>query len=99
MFTRHAPSPLLILSLVAAALSGGCSRSAPTANSTSVTVSSSPSEPNAGIEVEIVQPTAIEGAIQATGKVVVTDDKTASIGPVHEGRIINLYAGQGSYVR
>src|SRR5262249_52954748 len=43
--------------------------------------------------------TAIESSIKATGKVLVTEDRTAVIGPVHEGRIIKLYAGQGSVVR
>ena len=76
----------------------GCSRS----SSTDVNVTAKPepsNEPNAGIEVEIVQPTAIEGSIKATGKVLVTEDRVATIGPVHEGRIVNLYAGQGAYVR
>ena len=76
----------------------GCSRP----GSTEVSVSTKPeptAEPSAGIEVEIVQPTAIEGSIKATGKVLVTEDRVATIGPVHEGRIVNLYAGQGAYVR
>jgi len=61
--------------------------------------STSQSEQNSGIEVEIITPQAIEGAISATGKILVTEDRTASIGPVHEGRIVNLYAGQGSVVK
>jgi cobalt-zinc-cadmium efflux system membrane fusion protein len=44
-------------------------------------------------------PQAIAGSIVATGKILVMEDRMASIGPVHEGRIVNLYAGQGSVVR
>jgi cobalt-zinc-cadmium efflux system membrane fusion protein len=54
---------------------------------------------SSGIEVEIVAPQAIAGSIAATGKILVTEDRVASIGPVHEGRIVSLYAGQGSVVR
>jgi len=37
--------------------------------------------------------------IVASGKILVPEDRTASIGPVNEGRIVKLYAGQGSKVR
>jgi cobalt-zinc-cadmium efflux system membrane fusion protein len=92
--------PVSVLSLLAVAIFSGCSRSVPT--DISVTTAANPAaqtEPNTGIEVEIVQLTAIEGAIKATGKVLVTEDRVANIGPVHEGRIVNLYAGQGAVVR
>ena len=92
--------PVSVLSLLAVAMFSGCSRSVPT--DISVTTAANPAaqtEPNSGIEVEIVQPTSIEGAIKATGKVLVTEDRVANIGPVHEGRIVNLYAGQGAVVR
>jgi cobalt-zinc-cadmium efflux system membrane fusion protein len=76
----------------------GCTKSPPLDPSTS-SPPTSQLEQNSGIEVEIVTPQAIEGAISATGKILVTEDRTASIGPIHEGRIVNLYAGQGSVVR
>ncbi|MGI8811923.1 MAG: efflux RND transporter periplasmic adaptor subunit [Pyrinomonadaceae bacterium] len=99
MFKLKIIRPASISTLVLiAVLSVGCTSSAPTA--VSVTAPNSPtSEPDAGIEVEIVQPTTIEGSINASGKVLVTEDRMANIGPVHEGRIVNLYAGQGSNVR
>jgi cobalt-zinc-cadmium efflux system membrane fusion protein len=75
---------------------GGCSKPGV---EVAVTSTSAPPDSNVGIEVEIVQSAAIEGSITATGKILVTEDGTASIGPVHEGRIVHLYAGQGSYVR
>jgi cobalt-zinc-cadmium efflux system membrane fusion protein len=87
---------LIFLMALTACVFAGCSSSTP---QVATTVSTAPPESNAGIEVEIVQPTALEGALTATGKILVTEDGTASIGPVHEGRIVNLYAGQGSVVR
>ena len=50
------------------------------------------------IEMEVVAPQAIAGTIVATGKILVPEDRMANIGPVHEGRLVRLYAGQGSMV-
>ena len=98
MFKQKSHFPNLILLLFISMVFIGCSKSGST--DVTVTTKAEPAnEPNAGIEVEIVQPTAIEGSIKATGKVLVTEDRVASIGPVHEGRIVNLYAGQGAFVR
>jgi len=83
--------------ILAAALSSACSRSAPSPAATTVSAANS-SAADSTIEVEIVQPTNIEGAIKATGKILVMENKTATIGPVHEGRIVNLYVGQGAVV-
>jgi cobalt-zinc-cadmium efflux system membrane fusion protein len=97
MFKHTFIFSLIIIATLAA---GGCSRSG--ADTTKVTVNTDPSsqsDQNAGIELEIVQPTNIEGAVTATGKIQVTEDRMANIGPVHEGRIVDLYAGQGSVVR
>src|SRR6476646_4008478 len=98
MFKHKFIHPFSFLLLFISIVVIGCSRSVPT--DLTVTANTAPAtEPNAGIEVEIVQPTAIEGSIKATGKVLVTEDRVANIGPVHEGRIVNLYAGQGAFVR
>lgn len=51
------------------------------------------------IEIETVAPQPITGAIVATGKILVAEDRMANIGPVHEGRLVRLYAGQGSVVQ
>lgn len=83
---------------------GGCSKSAPSVpadtspSNSALSAPLSQSTQNSGIEFEIVTPQAISGAITATGKILVKEDKMASIGPVHEGRIVNLYAGQGTVV-
>lgn len=98
MYKAKIIHPLSILLLLVSVISIGCSRSVPTDVSVATSTSAA-TEPDAGIEVEIVQPTAIEGSINATGKVLVTEDRIANIGPVHEGRIVNFHAGQGAFVR
>jgi len=90
---------IYIFILLLAATFAGCTSSAPpTASNTSGAANAITSSQNSGIEVEIVTQQPLEGAITATGKILVTEDRTASIGPVHEGRIVKLYAGQGSVV-
>src|SRR5204862_6491524 len=51
------------------------------------------------IETELVTSAPIAGVVTATGKILVPEDRTAVIGPVNEGRIVKLYAGQGSRVK
>ena len=102
MFQQRIGSKLLIPSLLIAAICGGCTKSA--APVTTDTAASGPSAnaslttQSSGIELEIVTLQPIDGAITATGKILVTEDRVASIGPVHNGRIVKLYAGQGSLV-
>ena len=52
-----------------------------------------------GIKTETVQPISMAATIVATGTVLVPENRIATIGPVHEGRIMHLYAGQGTRVR
>jgi len=92
-----------ILPLLAVVIFQGCNRAA---NAPSNAASPSPSAVSiaAGdsahaIEIEIVAPQSIAGTIVATGKILVPEDRMANIGPVHEGRLVRLYAGQGSIVR
>ncbi len=103
MLKRRIFFPLVISTLLVAAFLGACSRSAPTAaNSAASTAANAPaaqSDPKAGIEVEVVTPQPIEGSITATGKILVTEDRVANIGPVNEGRIVRLFAGQGTLVK
>ena len=102
MFQRRIGSKLLIPSLLIAAICGGCTKSAaPVTTDTAASgpsTSASPTTQSSGIELEIVTLQPIDGAINATGKILVTEDRVASIGPVHNGRIVKLYAGQGSLV-
>ncbi|HSS21274.1 MAG TPA: efflux RND transporter periplasmic adaptor subunit [Pyrinomonadaceae bacterium] len=94
----HACSILLLLSIFQS-----CSKvSNSPANATSP--SPGPAALAAGdsahaIETEVVTPQPIAGGIVATGKILVPEDRMANIGPVHEGRLVRLYAGQGSVVQ
>jgi cobalt-zinc-cadmium efflux system membrane fusion protein len=91
----------LTASLLVAAVCAGCGRrgaDAPSDASGRPSGAAAPAQSSA-IELEIVAPQQIAGSIAATGKVLVPEDRVANIGPVHEGRIVSLYAGQGSAVR
>ncbi|HYW73044.1 MAG TPA: efflux RND transporter periplasmic adaptor subunit [Pyrinomonadaceae bacterium] len=91
------PTPLLLM-IAAMFLCGACKRAAsPAANVAIAQVS--PVTADKAIETEIVTTAPIAGAVTATGKIDVPEDRTAVIGPVNEGRIVKLYAGQGSKVR
>jgi cobalt-zinc-cadmium efflux system membrane fusion protein len=84
--------------VLSAAFISGCSRPASIAVDANVEAAP-PTAKNNGIELEIVQMRPIEDSLTATGKVLALDDRTATIGPVHEGRIVDFYAGQGTVVR
>jgi cobalt-zinc-cadmium efflux system membrane fusion protein len=93
-------SRIFILAIAIAALAGckpatNSSSTQPNAQATSAAQSAA----DKAIETEIVTTAPISGAITATGKISVPEDRTAVIGPVNEGRIVKLYAGQGSRVR
>jgi cobalt-zinc-cadmium efflux system membrane fusion protein len=77
----------------------GCKRGTVPPASAAPPASPADAVANHAIETEIVSETSISGAITATGKVSVPEDGTAVIGPVHEGRLVRLYAGQGTVVR
>jgi len=102
MFNRKRVHALLLSPLLMVMVSQGCKRTtnAP-ANSASPSpgAATSDSAQSHAIEMEIVTPQSIAGTIVATGKILVPEDRMANIGPVHEGRLVRLYAGQGSIVR
>jgi cobalt-zinc-cadmium efflux system membrane fusion protein len=100
MFHRRIVTLLSIPLLLIASVCGGCKKSAaPPPNTLSPQPNAATVSQSGAIEAEIVAPQSIAGAIVATGKILVMEDRMANIGPVHEGRIVNLYAGQGSVVR
>lgn len=91
----------LLIFIAAGALCGGCRKSANT-SAPLATAQATPAVQSAAdkaIETEIVTSAPIAGVVSATGKILVPEDRTAVIGPVNEGRIVKLYAGQGSRVR
>lgn len=87
---------------MAVALSlSGCSR---TAQSPPAATQPAPSQSAAAanaptVETETVAAAPFAAGIAATGKVLVPENRIAVIGPVHEGRLVRLYAGQGSRVK
>src|SRR5437660_8185185 len=94
-------SKILILTIVIATVAG-CKRAA-NSSSTQANAQATPaavqSTSDKAIETEIVTTAPISGVVTATGKILVPEDRTAVIGPVNQGRIVKLYAGQGSRVR
>src|SRR5262245_37963665 len=101
MYGRRKLDPVLLAVMVVAGLCGGCNRAA---SPTSTTANAQTSTPAAAageraIETQTVSPQPIAGMIMATGKIAVPEDQVAIIGPVNQGRIVRLYAGQGSRVQ
>src|SRR5262252_1506491 len=94
------PKKLIIAVLAVAALCGACKKSSPPAAvAVNPAAAVAQSAGDKAIETEIVTAAPIAGVVTATGKILVPEDRTAVIGPVNEGRIVKLYAGQGSKVR
>src|SRR5438552_6708192 len=99
MFNRRIIHPFLIPALLMVMVYGGCRKGADVPSNPSSPQKSTPSAQSQAIETETVAPQPIAGAILATGKILVPEDRVALIGPVNEGRIVRLYAGQGSRVK
>jgi len=90
---------ILLLTLLSATVQLACNKTPP---ATSATANNSPTPApvqSSAIETEIVSPQSIAGVIPATGKILVPENSVAMIGPVNQGRIVRLYAGQGTRVR
>ena len=100
MFSQRIVRSLLIPSLLVAAICGGCKKNANAPNPASAPASTTTaaSAQSHAIETEVVALQPIAGIIRATGKILVSENRVAMIGPVHEGRLVALYAGQGSRV-
>src|SRR5690242_12198031 len=99
MIQRKTLLTILLLTLLSATMQLGCNKTPP---ATSAAANSSPTPApaqNSAIVTEIVSPQSIAGVIPATGKILVPENRVAVIGPVNEGRIVRLYAGQGTRVR
>src|SRR5258706_2758571 len=102
MFKPKLLQLLFIPPLLMAAIYQGFSKTANTPSSASSLqpgAATSESAQSHAIELEIVAPQSIAGTIAATGKILVPEDRMANIGPVHEGRLVRFYAGQGAIVR
>src|SRR5262249_10916553 len=102
MFFRRTINAFLLAALLTLCIVAGCNKAANAPASLAAGQSTQPkqdSSQNHAIETETVSPQSIEGAIVATGKILVSEDRMANIGPVHEGRLVRLYAGQGAIVK
>src|ERR1043165_1768554 len=88
---------ILLLTLLSATVQFACNKTPP-ATSAASSATPAPTQ-NSAIELEIVSPQTIAGVIPATGKILVPENSVAVIGPVNQGRIVRLYAGQGTRVR
>ena len=93
---------LLTATLLVAMIVSGCTRKVGVSANSTVAQNGTPN-PNSmqtsAIETVIVATQSIAGIIPATGKILVPENSVASIGPVNAGRIVRLYAGQGSIVK
>ena len=99
MIHRKTLQKLIFPTLLIAIVQVGCKQTPPANSSASPNSSPTPtSTQNSAIETEIVAPQSIAGLITATGKILVPEDRVAVIGPVNAGRIVRLYAGQGTSV-
>ena len=100
MIQRKILQTILLITLLSAIVQVMGCRQTPPATSASANSSPSPAPTQSGaIETEIVTPQSIAGVIPATGKILVPENHVAVIGPVNQGRIVRLYAGQGTRVR
>jgi cobalt-zinc-cadmium efflux system membrane fusion protein len=99
MIHRKMLPTILLLTLLSATVQIGCKQTPPaTSSSANSSPTAAPPQSNA-IETEIVAPQSIAGVIPATGKILIPENRVAVIGPVNAGRIVRLYAGQGTRVR
>ena len=100
MIHQKALQKLFFPMLLSAIVQVGCSKTPPANSASTANSSPTPAQTqNSAIETEIIAPQAMAGVIAATGKILVPEDRVAVIGPVNEGRIVRLYAGQGTRVR
>jgi len=96
--TRKTLQTFLLLTLLAA-VQIGCNKTPPASSATAKSSPAPASAASNAIVTEIVSPQSIAGVIPATGKILIPENHVAVIGPVNQGRIVRLYAGQGTRVR
>ena len=99
MIHRKTLPTILLLTLLSATVHVGCKQTPPATSSSANSSPTPASAQSSAIETEVVTPQSIAGVIPATGKILVPENRVAVIGPVNQGRIVRLYAGQGTRVR
>ena len=98
MIHRKMLPTILLLTLLSATVQIGCKQTPPATSSANSSPTPAPVQSGA-IETEIVAQQSIAGVVPATGKILIPENGVAVIGPVNAGRIVRLYAGQGTRVR
>ena len=95
------PGLMKVILLGPLVMASACGKGADSSSAKITPGTSSPSQASQTqpLETETVQPVAMADVIQATGTILVPENRIAVIGPVHEGRLMHLYAGQGSRVK
>lgn len=94
--------PVLLFAFAIGLVGGACKQTANTSSNSAVVQPAAPNQAltqSSAVEIQIVSPQSIAGVIPASGKILAPEDRVAVIGPVNEGRIVRLYAGQGTRVR
>ncbi len=101
MIVRRKKTALLLAPIISMTICAACNKAPDTRSTAAASQANANSQASQtrAIETEVVTPQLIAGAVRATGKILVSEDRVAAIGPVHEGRLVRLYAGQGSVVR
>jgi cobalt-zinc-cadmium efflux system membrane fusion protein len=98
MIHRKMLPTILLLTLLSATVQIGCKQTPSATSSANSSPTPAPVQSGA-IETEIVAQQSIAGVVPATGKILIPENGVAVIGPVNAGRIVRLYAGQGTRVR
>jgi cobalt-zinc-cadmium efflux system membrane fusion protein len=95
------PGLMKVILLGPLVMASACGKGADPSSAKITPGTSSPSQASQTqpLETETAQPVAMADVIQATGTILVPENRIAVIGPVHEGRLMHLYAGQGSRVK
>ena len=95
------PGLMKVILLGPLVMASACGKGADSSSAKITPGTSSPSQASQTqpLETETAQPVAMADVIQATGTILVPENRIAVIGPVHEGRLMHLYAGQGSRVK
>src|SRR5215510_3957284 len=99
MIQRKTLKTILLTTLLSAIVQVGCKQTPPATSSAANSSPTPASAQSSAIETEIVAPQSIAGVVPATGKILIPENSVAVIGPVNEGRIVRLDAGQGTRVR
>ena len=95
------PGLMKVILLGPLVLASACGKSAdsPSAKTNQGTSNSAQTAQTQQLDTETAQPGTVASAILATGTILVPENRIAIIGPVHEGRLMHLYAGQGTRVK